>query len=146
MAKLHLQGYLTGDEEGIIALSKNNPTEAEYSWERYGNSIIDDIYCFAKECGIAGEHNNGLGGKISYIDNCNMRMYFTDSECDLKDAMEAMDVVMYGGDIKTKTNWYGYSEWTIIGLNLDTFTIGGHDLNKELNNHYGQYVHIIIEC
>ena len=53
--------------------------------------------------------------------------------------------VMYGGEIQTKVSKVGYSEYTIEGLNLDEFSIGGHNLKDEFGDHYGEYCHIIIE-
>lgn len=146
MAKLHLKGYLCSDYNGIIALSDRNPSECEYSWEKYGDSIISSIESFADNYGMTGEHRKGLGGRRAFIDDCNLRVYFTDKECELEDAMVAMDVVMYGGDIKTRVDRVGYSEWTITGLDLEEFSIGGHDLSSEFSSHYGEYCHLIVEC
>lgn len=146
MAELHLKGYLCSDSYGIIALSDTNPYECEYPWRNYGTSIIESIERFADEYGLFGEHNRGLGGRKAYIDDCSMRAYFTDKECELEEAMLAMDLIMYGGDIKTRVDWCGYSEWTITGLDLEEFSIGGHDLEYEFDSHLGKYCHLIIEC
>lgn len=146
MAELRLKGYISRDWDGIISLSENNPNKCEYHSECYGESIIDYIESFAKIYGITGEHNRGLGGRKAYIDDCNIRAYFTDKECELEDAMEASVVLMCGGDIKTRVDWCGYSEWTITGLDLEEFSIGGHDLAYEFSSNYGKYCHLIIEC
>ena len=142
MAELHLNGYICSDEDGIIAL-----TDYKESYGSWGNrSIIDSIERFAYEHGMTREHHKGLGGRRAIIDDCNMRIWFTDTECELEDAMLAMDALIYGGDIQTKVTRVGYSEYTITGLNLDEFSIGGHDLESEIRSHYGEYCHIIIEC
>lgn len=146
MAELHIKGWITEDEDGIIAIADNNPNEREYSWERYGESIIRKIENFADEYGICGEHHKGLGGRKAYIDDCNLRVYFTDKECEIEEAMLALDVFTYGGDIKTRIDRCGYSEYTIEGLDLIEFSIGGHNLDGEFRSHYGEYCHIIIEC
>lgn len=146
MAELYLKGYICSDREGIIALSDKKQDECKYSWERNGTSIIDSIERFADEHGLFGEHNKGLGGRKAYIDDCNLRAYFADEECELEEAMLAMDMLMYGGDIKTRVDWVGYSEWTITGLDLEEFSIGGHDLEWEFSSHSGKYCHLIIEC
>lgn len=146
MAELHLKGYLTGDYYGIIALTDRKFRDDDTLSQRYGSSIIESIEDFAREQGMTGEHRKGLGGRVSYIEDCNLRIYFTNKKCKLEEAMLAMDNYMYGGDLKTRVNWCGYSEYTITGLNLDTFTIGGHDLDSILCSHIGEYCHIIIEA
>lgn len=142
MVELHLNGYICSDGDGIIALTDDK--ESYGSWGK--RSIIDSIESLAYEHGMTGEHYKGLGGRRAIIDDCNMRIWFTDTECELEDAMLAMDALMYGGDIQTKVTRVGYSEYTITGLNLDEFSIGGHDLESEIRSHYGEYCHIIIEC
>lgn len=142
MAELHLNGYICSDEDGIIALTDYK--ESYGSWGK--RSIIDSIESLAYEHGMTREHHKGLGGRRAIIDDCNMRIWFTDIECELEDAMLAMDALIYGGDIQTKVTRVGYSEYTITGLNLDEFSIGGHDLESEIRSHYGEYCHIIIEC
>lgn len=139
MAELHLKGYLCSGYNGIIALSE---TEESTSYD----SIIGSIESFADEYGMTGEHHKGLGGRRAFIDDCNLRAYFTDKECELEEAMMAIDIIMYGGDIKTRIDRCGYSEWTITGLDLEEFSIGGHDLQYEFNSHLGEYCHLIIEC
>lgn len=145
MAKLHLKGYLCSDCDGIIALREKSDEECSY-WEKYGTPITESIEPFANENGMVGSHNKGLGGTRTFIDDCNLRAYFTDKECELEEAMMAMDVLMYGGDIKTRVDKVGYSEWTITGLDLVEFSIGGHDLRSELKSHCGEYCHLVIEC
>ena len=144
MAKLHLKGYLCSDCDGIIALREKSDEECSY-WESEGTPITKSIKPFADENGMVGNHNKGLGGTRTFIDDCNLRAYFTDKECELEEAMMAMDVLMYGGDIKTRVDKVGYSEWTITGLDLVEFSIGGHDLRSEFKSHCGEYCHLIIE-
>ena len=139
MARLYKKGYITNDRDGVPALTDNSDL-------LYGISIIEVIEHFAQENGLYGKHHKGLGGRKAYIEDCNLRMYFTNEKCELEDAVMSMDILMYGGDLKTKVDYCGYSEYTITGLDVDEFTIGGHDLKAEFENHYGQYCHLIIEC
>lgn len=142
MAKLHIKGYICTDWDGIIALTDDK--ENSSSW--YNRSIIERIENFACEHGMFGKHHNGLGGRRAIIDNCNIQIWFADKECEVEDIMESMDNLIYGGELQTKVTFVGYSEYTITGLNLDEFSIGGHDLQSEISSHYGEYCHIIIEC
>lgn len=145
MAELHLKGYVWNDCDGIVGLTSMGPDDLTYSNSLYATSIVESIENFASEYGMTGKIHKNLGGRVAFIEDCNIRAYFTDKECELEEAMVAMDVLMYGGDIKTKVTYCGYSEWTITGLNLDEFSIGGHDLSREFDSKRGRYCHLIIE-
>lgn len=46
--------------------------------------------------------------------------------------------------------WYGYSEWTIMGYDVENFKLisedgGEHDLEKIFKSYIGKYVHIVID-
>lgn len=144
MAVLHLNGYITRNEDQIISLSDEKKNKTDYDWEAH--SIVENIKEFAEDYGMVGHHNRGLGGTRAIIDDCNLRIYFTDNKCTLEEAMMAMDKLMYGGDIQLKTSLTGYSEYTITGMSLDEFSIGGHSLEYEIESHIGNYAHIILEC
>lgn len=137
---LYLSGFLTTDYDGIFCVADSK----EYWCSK--NSIISSIESYARENGFIREKHTGLGGTQSFIKDCNMRAFFTEDETSLSEAMLLFDANMYGGDLVTDTSLCGYSEWTITGMDLDEFTIGGHDLKRELNSHMGEYIHLIIEC
>ena len=141
MSELHLYGWICSDNNGIYALSEEKDAYAD--WKKH--SIIESIESIASESGYYADTRQGLGGRRAIIEDCNLKIYFTDEECELEEAMMAFDEVLYGGEIQTKVSKVGYSEYTIEGLNLDEFTIGGHDLKDEFGDHYGEYCHIIIE-
>lgn len=136
---LYIKGYLVRNHDGIPSVKENK--------DDYGtDSIIDQIESYADTNGFTREKSTGLGGTQTFIRNCNMRAFFTKKECSLIAAQHALDTFMYGGDLATDTSYTGYSEWTITGMDLDEFTIGGHDLKNELDSHMGEYIHLIIEC
>lgn len=138
---LYIKGYLGKDSDGVIAVAD----KANYDCYSY-YSIIDEIEDYAEVNGVLSHTDQGLGGRHSIIEKCNMRAYFTKSKTSLYEAQTSLINVMYGGDMQTKVSYTGYSEYTIIGLDLDEFTVGGHDLAKEFHSHIGEYVHLIIEC
>lgn len=84
-----------------------------------------------------------LGNVITVIPNCSMYAYFTEEECTLDEAKESLIDEIYGTCLCT-AHYTGYSEWTIIGLKVDSLTLGGHDLVKEFKSHKGEYVHLLI--
>ena len=89
------------------------------------------------------DESKTLGNVITVIPNCSMYAYFTDEECTLDEAKESLIDEIYGTCLCT-AHYTGYSEWTIIGLKVDSLTLGGHDLVKEFKSHEGEYVHLLI--
>ena len=125
-----------------------------------GCDFVDFMYDFADNVGLAKEHNKGLGGKRAIIDDCNMRMYFTNKECELDEAeialLAKLEVEGYldeheakeelCGDFDLMTRLTGYSEWTITGYDVESCTLGGHNLLNILGSHIGEYVNIVVEA
>ena len=138
---LYIKGFLSCDYNGVPAV-KDSMDGYSYG----GTSIVERIENYAEAHGYYSKTTRGLGGKHSLIRNCNIRAYFTKNKTSLYTAQMAHDVMMYGGDLETEVSYVGYSEWTITGLDLDVFTIGGHNLESEFNSHRGEYMHLIIEC
>lgn len=87
----------------------------------------------------------GLGTESLMVPHCAIRVYFTDIECSIEEAQTEFLNLMYVGNYFSKGYNVGYSEYTITGFHVDTLTIGGHDLLKELKSHNGQYINMIIE-
>ena len=111
-----------GDKDLVYALR-------EYARTVSGTDIVDK--------------SRTLGNVITVIPNCSMYAYFTDEECTLDEAKESLIDEVYGTCLCT-AHYTGYSEWTIIGLKVDSLTLGGHDLVKEFKSHKGEYVHLLI--
>lgn len=137
---LYIKGYLTTDYNGILSVKDDD------SYWSHGDSIIASIESYAERNGFVRKKQVGLGGTQSFIRNCNMRVFFTEKETTLPQAHMLLDAELYGGDLVTDTSLCGYSEWTITGMNLDEFSIGGHNLKSEFNSHMGEYIHLILEC
>lgn len=72
----HINGTITNNYSGGIDVGSYD--------------FSDFMYDFADDVGFAKHHNKGLGGKKAFIENCNIRMYFTDKECDLDEAEIAL--------------------------------------------------------
>ena len=142
----HINGIITRNSDGYIDID--------------GYDFIDIMYDFANVVGLAKRHNKGLGGKRAYIDDCNMRMYFTNNECELDEAEIALLVKLevegylddheakeeFDGVFDLTTKLTGYSEWTITGYDVETCTLGGHNILDILGDHIGEYVNIVVEA
>ena len=87
--------------------------------------------------------DRGFGEKLTMIPDCNLTIYYTKDICTYEEAQEALLNALYG-NMMVHTKYVGYSEYTITGLDLKTFTIGGHNLAFELESHRGEYCWIKI--
>ena len=142
----HICGIITRNYDGTIDID--------------GCDFVDIMYNFAECVGYAKRHNKGLGGKRAFIPDCNIRMYFTNKECELDEAEIALLVKLevdgylddheareeLSGVFDLETRLTGYSEWTIIGYDVETCTLGGHNLLGILGSHIGEYVNMVIEA
>lgn len=152
--KLLLNGLIGTNYDGDIIIGE----------DEFSNAMFN----FAKRVGLANEHHKGLGGERAIIDNCQIRMFFTKTLCELDEAENALLVKLYGmgysiakdgeevtdnehtenldGEFQLKTNFLGYSEYTITGYEVETCTLGGHNLLDILKSHIGQYVNIVVNA
>lgn len=133
MSELHLQGYLKRDWDGNAEIDGSTVAKSVLSF-------ADDI-----ENGLFWQAEEGLGEDHCVIKDVNARMYVTDEECSLEDAEIAL-LDKFEGVCQTEVSLSGYSEWTITGMDVDEFKIGGHDIEQILQSNIGKYVHFIIEC
>jgi hypothetical protein len=133
--ELLLNGYLTRDFDDHPALSNSKEDE-----KIYAKSIPQEIQ---RGFGEQQYDNEYLGGELSEIPDCCLSIWFTDDKCTFDEAQESLCNYL-DGCMTVDISYLGYSEWTITGFNLDEFTIGEHDLDKELEDHMGQYCWIRI--
>lgn len=118
--------------------------------------LSDDYNCLAKRIAdmakLPSDNQDDLedsnfyymGGISGKIEKCNFSFYTSNKECSLEEAQTGFLNKLYG-DIDVYGENYGYSEYTICGMDLVNFTIGNHDLESILESHLGKYIHIIIE-
>ena len=74
--------------------------------------------------------------KLLYLSNLKLGGYL--------DGHEAKEELCGAFDMETSLT--GYSEWTITGYDVDTCTLGGHNLMDILHNHSGEYVNIVVKA
>lgn len=134
----------------MITVDLSGKISSNYDgWAVVGTKTFADfMYEVATDCGVAYEHEEELGGKRAVIPNCNIKMYTTKRVMSFEEAQEKFLEKMLGfdGTYEMEVNYTGYSEWTITGFDLDKCTLGGHDLNMILLNHFGEYANIRVEC
>ena len=127
--ELILQGWLGYDYECNLGISQER-TEESHSWQY--SSLAEKIMDYFNYMKV----DEGLGR--------NLRCWFSDEVCTLEEAQMNFESYMVTGNLLTQGHYVGYSEWTITGFNIDELFIGGHDLETELKEHIGQYIHFIL--
>lgn len=131
---MEISGFISADYDGWATID--------------GKAFANLMYDFAKDHGVAFEHDEGLGGKKAFIKNCSISMYTSNDEVSFEEAQERFleSMLGFGGVFEMESNYTGYSEWTITGYDLDKCRLGGHDLNSILLSHKGEYANIRVEC
>lgn len=132
--ELVLEGWLEHDRDGNIALKR----EKDWCADSISESIMSELGYRTTE--------RGLGGKELVIKDANIQIWYSDVKCTLEEAQMNLDSYMETGELFTNGDNVGYSEYTITGFSVNEFTIGGHDLTEELDDHLGQYVIFRLEC
>ena len=134
-----IEGYITIDNEYDNMPRINNESICSY----LEKLITNERSHKGIDTGYVKWKNKGLGEKHYYLKDCKMRAYYSRERCSLEEAKNAM-VSYLCGDIKGSGYNTGYSEWTILGFNIENLTIGGHDLRAEFASHEGEYIHLLI--
>lgn len=106
-------------------------------------SIPDEVHGFAETRWF--EEEPDLGAQKAVIPNASVRIYVTNDECTLEEAQTAL-VAHLDGVVGLDLRYEGYSEFTIMGLSVNEFCIGGHDLTSVLLSYEGKFVHFVLEC
>ena len=126
---------------GFISKDGNDwATIGDITFAKFMNNI-------AVEHGVAYEHKEGLGGQKAVIQNCQIAMYTTKKAMSFNEAQEKFlsKLLGFSGIYEMEANYTGYSEFTIMGYDLDKCRIGGHDINQILLEHIGEYANIRVE-
>ena len=135
--ELVLKGWLTLDSDNHPALSWKKDCK---SWD--AESINEEIQ---RRINYWIDDDDGLGVRKTFIPDCSLSIWYCSDKCTFEEAQEG--VLRYlDGDLRIRDRYCGYSEYTITGMDLEEFTIGGHDLSVELSSHKGEYCWIRITC
>ena len=82
------------------------------------------------------------------VDNVFIQIHVSDKEITLEEANNNF-ILMSLGQLDIYETWYGYSEWTIMGYDLQSFRLvgndGEHDLNDIFLNYVGKYLILVVE-
>lgn len=141
MAELHIEGFIDLDNCFNITIGEKRSNISNYLLDSsVGKRILD----FAESNGLLYcETEVGLGTRSTVIENASIRIFISDAKCTLYESEKRL-LDELNGLCEVQGFNKGYDEFTILGLEIDTLRLGGHDLNKMLESHIGDYCHLII--
>lgn len=140
MKNIHICGWIEKDW-------CNFPSIDDVPIHRLLNDMIDalgvktkDSHCYDDEY----DYNIDIS---TLVENVSIQVHVSDKEITLDDA-NYNNILMSIGELDICETWYGYSEYTIEGYDIESFRLigndGGHDLNKILLNYVGKYLNMIV--
>ena len=101
----------------------------------------NDSLCYNEE----DDHTIAIN---TMVDNVFIQIHVSDKEITLEEANNNF-ILMSLGQLDIYETWYGYSEWTIMGYDLQSFRLvgndGEHDLNDIFLNYVGKYLILVVE-
>ena len=140
---IHIEGKLYDGGDGV---------ELQDFYESLAEKIASELWTNCTNCRKSRldveEDNNQIEASI-FIPRISFRAYFSDNKCSLNEA-ENNQILLSIGALDIFQEWYGYSEWTIMGYDVENFKLvsedgGEHDLEKIFKSYIGKYVHILID-
>lgn len=140
---IHIEGKLYDGGDGVEiqdycgSLAEKMASEIWSAYPKCKKSKLD-----------VDEDNDQIEASL-FIPRISIRAYFSDEKCSLEDA-EMNQILLSIGALDIFQEWYGYSEWTIMGYDVENFKLisedgGEHDLEKIFKSYIGKYVHIVID-
>ena len=142
MSKIIINGWI-GEEEYDEIL----PSIDEIPIHEILNDKIDELDISSNNslCYKEDDHKIAIN---KMINNVFMQIHVSDKEITLEEANNNF-ILMSLGQLDIYETWYGYSEWTIMGYDLQSFKLvgndGEHDLNDIFLNYVGKYLILVVE-
>ena len=142
MSKIIINGWI-GEEEYDEIL----PSIDEIPIHEILNDKIDELDITSNNS-LCYEEDDRKIAINKMINNVFMQIHVSDKEITLEEANNNC-ILMSLGQLDIYETWYGYSEWTIMGYDLQSFRLvgndGEHDLNDIFLNYVGKYLILVVE-
>ena len=142
MTKIIINGWIEEEEYDEIL-----PSIDEIPIHEILNDKIDELDISSNNslCYKEDDHKIAIN---KMINNVFMQIHVSDKEITLEEANNNF-ILMSLGQLDIYETWYGYSEWTIMGYDLQSFKLvgndGEHDLNDIFLNYVGKYLILVVE-
>lgn len=140
MKNIHICGWIEKDWCDF-------PSIDEIPIHRLLNDEIDMLGVKTKYSYYHNKENDYNIEISSLVENVSMQVHVSEKEITLDDA-NYNKILMSIGELDICETWYGYSEYTIEGYDIESFSLigndGEHDLNKILLNYVGKYLNMVV--
>ena len=143
MSKIIINGWIEEEEYDEIL-----PSIDEIPIHEILNDNIDELDISSNNSLCYNEEDDRKIAIHKMINNVFMQIHVSDKEITLEEANNNF-ILMSLGQLDIYETWYGYSEWTIMGYDLQSFRLvgndGEHDLNDIFLNYVGKYLILVVE-
>ena len=143
MSKIIINGWIEKEEYDEIL-----PSIDEIPIHEILNDKIDELGITSNNSLCYNEEDDYKIAVNKMINNVFMQIHVSDKEITLEEANNNF-ILMSLGQLDIYETWYGYSEWTIMGYDLQSFRLvgndGEHDLNDIFLNYVGKYLILVVE-
>lgn len=145
MTEQIIKGWVVAGEyksDGEISVVKNE--DKEYDYRRELGSLIAGALDRLGYLDIASEedYEAGITKKVTAKD-VQMQLFASDTREKL-DVIKEKVILDSMGLLEFEEHWFGYSEWTIEGYNIDTLELGGHDILNIISGLRGKFIYLVI--
>ena len=143
MSKIIINGWIEEEEYDEIL-----PSIDEIPIHEILNDKIDELDITSNNSLCYNKEDDRKIAINKMINNVFMQIHVSDKEITLEEANNNF-ILMSLGQLDIYETWYGYSEWTIMGYDLQSFRLvgndGEHDLNDIFLNYVGKYLILVVE-
>ena len=143
MSKIIINGWIEEEEYDEIL-----PSIDEIPIHEILNDKIDELDITSNNSLCYNEEDDHTIAINKMINNVFVQIHVSDKEITLEEANNNF-ILMSLGQLDIYETWYGYSEWTIMGYDLQSFRLvgndGEHDLNDIFLNYVGKYLILVVE-
>ena len=137
--ELHLEGYIDFDYKNSIVLRKTMELNSD------SINLVEEIEDKFKDKIRVIETNNGTldEKKELKLEDVAFRLFTSDDYISLDECIDKQ-ILMSEGLLEVDWKMFGYSEFTLICLEITSMRLGGHDLESLFKCNRGKYAHILI--
>lgn len=143
MSKIIINGWIEEEE-----YNETYPSIDEIPIHEILNDKINELDITSNNSLCYNEEDDRTIAINTMVDNVFIQIHVSDKEITLEEANNNF-ILMSLGQLDIYETWYGYSEWTIMGYDLQSFRLvgndGEHDLNDIFLNYVGKYLILVVE-